>query len=91
MKGQHAPLYRRLKKLPWAQIPAVSTVATGRGRGPGAIKVASAPAWIEFTGAAQIAQLRRTVTQGGKKTIEVVYLVTSMMPRPPPRRHWRHG
>lgn len=35
------------------------------------------PAWIEFAGAKQIAQLRRTVTRGGKRTVEVVYLITS--------------
>jgi hypothetical protein len=36
-----------------------------------------APAWIGFAGAAQVAQLRRTVTRNGKKTVEVVYLITS--------------
>ena len=41
------------------------------------IKVALAPAWIGFAGAAQVAQLRRTVTSKGKKTVEVVYLITS--------------
>ena len=41
------------------------------------IKVALAPAWIGFDGAAQVAQLRRTVTRNGKKTVEVVYLITS--------------
>ena len=41
------------------------------------IKVALAPAWIGFEGAAQVAQLRRTVTKKGKKTVEVVYLITS--------------
>ncbi|WP_206686266.1 ISAs1 family transposase [Kribbella qitaiheensis] len=33
--------------------------------------------WVEFAGATQIAQVRRTVTRNGKKTIEVVYLTTS--------------
>jgi predicted transposase YbfD/YdcC len=33
-----------------------------------------APAWVEFAGAAQV---RRTVTRKGKKTVEVVYLITS--------------
>ncbi len=42
-----------------------------------AIKVALAPAWIGFDGAAQVAQLRRTVIKKGKKTGEVVYLLTS--------------
>jgi predicted transposase YbfD/YdcC len=41
------------------------------------IKVALAPAWIEFAGAAQVAQLRRTVTRKGKKTVEVVHPITS--------------
>ena len=41
------------------------------------IKAALAPAWIGFDGAAQVAQLRRTVTKNGKKTVEVVYLITS--------------
>src|SRR5213595_2886898 len=41
------------------------------------IKVTLVPAWIEFDGAAQVAQLRRTVTRNGKKTVEVVYLITS--------------
>jgi len=36
-----------------------------------------APAWIEFAGAAQVVQVRRTVTKKGKKTVEVVYLITS--------------
>jgi hypothetical protein len=35
------------------------------------------PAWIEFAGAAQVAQVRSTVTKKGKKTVEVVYLITS--------------
>ena len=71
-------LYKQLKKLPWAAVPAVSAVITGHGRrARRTIKVVLAPAWIEFAGAAQVAQLRRTVTKKGKKTVEVVYLVTS--------------
>jgi predicted transposase YbfD/YdcC len=41
------------------------------------IEAVLAPAWIGFEGAAQVAQLRRTVTRRGKKTVEVVYLITS--------------
>jgi predicted transposase YbfD/YdcC len=53
-------------------------VSTDHGRrARGTIKVALVPAWIEFDGAAQVAQLRRTVTRNGKKTVEVVYLITS--------------
>jgi hypothetical protein len=36
-----------------------------------------APAWIDFAGAAQVAQVRRTVTKKGKKPVEVVYIITS--------------
>ena len=71
-------LYRQLKKLPWTRIPAVSSVSTDHGRrARRTIKVALAPAWIGFDGAAQVAQLRRTVSRNGKKTVEVVYLITS--------------
>ena len=78
VKGNMPAMYQQLKKLPWAQIPAVSSVSTGHGRrARRTIKTALAPAWIEFDGAAQVAQLRRTITKKGKKTVEVVYLITS--------------
>jgi predicted transposase YbfD/YdcC len=78
VKGNMPTLYRQLKKLPWSRIPAVSSVSTGHGRrARRTIKVALAPAWIDFAGAAQVAQVRRTVTKKGKKTVEVVYLITS--------------
>jgi predicted transposase YbfD/YdcC len=78
VKGNMPTLYTRLKKLPWARIPATSFVSTGHGRRAcRTIKVALVPAWIEFAGAAQVAQLRRTVTVKGKKTVEVLYLITS--------------
>jgi hypothetical protein len=56
---------------------------------------ALAPSWIGFAGAAQVAQLRRTLTQKGKKTVGVVYLVTSDRDASPAtlaawvRGHWR--
>ena len=78
VKGNMPTLHRQLKKLPWAAIPAVSAVSTDHGRrARRTIKAALAPAWIEFAGAAQVAQVRRTVTRKGKKTVEVVYLITS--------------
>ena len=78
-KANTPTLYRQLKKLPWAAVPSVSSVTTGHGRrGRRTIKAALAPAWIEFHGAAQVAQLRRTVARPkGKKTTGVVYLITS--------------
>jgi hypothetical protein len=77
-KANMPTLYRQLKKLPWTAVPAVSAVSTDHGRrARRTIKAALAPAWIGFAGAAQVAQLRRTVTRNGKKTVEVVYLITS--------------
>ena len=78
VKANMPTLYRQLRKLPWSRIPAVSSVSTDHGRrARRTIKLALAPDWIGFDGAAQVAQLRRTVTRKGKKTVEVVYLITS--------------
>jgi hypothetical protein len=53
-------------------------VSTDHGRrARRTIKAVLAPAWTGFDGAAQVAQLRRPVTKNGKKTVEVVYLITS--------------
>ena len=69
VKANMPTLYRQLKKLPWARIPAASSVSKDQGRrARRTIKVALAPSWTEFDGAAQVAQLRRTVTKKGKKT-----------------------
>jgi predicted transposase YbfD/YdcC len=95
VKANMPTLYRQLKKLPWAAVPAVSAVSTDHGRkARRTIKAVLAPAWIEFDGAAQVAQLRRTVTKKGKKTVEVVYLITSDRDASPAtlaawvRSHW---
>jgi predicted transposase YbfD/YdcC len=78
VKGNTPTLCKQLKKLPWTCIPSVSSVSKDHGRrARRTIKVALAPAWIGFEGAAQVAQLRRTVTKKGKKTVEVAYLITS--------------
>jgi predicted transposase YbfD/YdcC len=78
VKANMPTLHQQLKKLPWARVPSASSVSADHGRrARRTIKVVLAPAWIGFDGAAQVAQLRRTVTKQGKKTVEVVYLVTS--------------
>jgi predicted transposase YbfD/YdcC len=78
VKANMPTLYRQLKKLPWTRIPAVSSVTRDHGRrARRTVKAALAPAWIGFEGAAQVAQVRRTVTKKGKKTVEVVYVITS--------------
>ena len=94
VKANMPTLYKRLKKLPWAAVPAFSAVSTDHGRrARWTIKVALVPAWIEFDGAAQVAQVRRTVTKKGK-SVEVVYLITSARDAGPAalaariRGHW---
>ncbi len=78
VKSNQRGLHHRLKKLPWAQVPGRTVTDTGRGRRiTRTIKVIDTPAWTGFTGAAQVAQLRRTRTIKGRKTVEVVYLITS--------------
>jgi predicted transposase YbfD/YdcC len=71
---------------------------TGHGRRVRrTIKAVQAPDWIEFPGAAQIIQLRRTRTIKGRKTTEVVYAICSldMIAAPPAtvatwiQGHWR--
>lgn len=95
VKANMPTLCWQFKKLPWAAIPAVSSVSKDRGRrARRTIKVALAPPWIGFDGADQVAQLRRTVTQNGKKTVEVVYLITSDKDVDPATlatwiRHWK--
>lgn len=78
VKGNTPTLHRQLKALPWKDVPGHRVTDTSHGRRTTrAIKVVTAPAWVEFAGAAQVAQIRRTVTRNGNKTVEVVYLVTS--------------
>ncbi len=47
---------------------------------PCTIKVAAAPEILDFPHAVQVAQIRRTRTTAGKKSVEVVYIITSMPP-----------
>ena len=78
VKGNQPTLFETCKQLPWKDVPSHTVTTRGHGRKvTRTIKVVTAPAWIEFAGATQIAQLRRTVTTNGKKTVEVVYLITS--------------
>lgn len=78
MKANQPGLLARLKTLPWRKVPDHRATTTGHGRrATRTIKVIDTPAWTGFTGAAQVAQLRRTVNRNGKKILEVVYLITS--------------
>ncbi len=78
VKNNQPKLYAACKALPWSHVPARRVTSKGHGRRvTRTIKVVTAPAWVEFAGAVQIAQVRRTVTRKGTKTVEVVYLITS--------------
>jgi predicted transposase YbfD/YdcC len=78
VKANQPRLRAALKALPWKDVPAYSTVQHGHGRrARRTIKVVTCPDWVDFPGATQVAQLRRSVTRAGTTTVEVVYLVTS--------------
>jgi predicted transposase YbfD/YdcC len=78
VKANMPTLYSQLRKLPWKDVPSFSRVTKDHGRrARRTVKAVLAPAWIEFEGAAQVARVRRTVTRKGKKTVEVVYVITS--------------
>jgi len=95
VKGNQPKLYQACKDLPWKDVPSRTVTTRGHGRtATRTIKAVTAPAWVEFAGAAQIAQLRRTVTTHGKRTVEVVYLITSADHRaapPPTLAAWIQG
>lgn len=79
VKGNQPKLLAALKQLPWRAIPvAAQQREHGHGRrATRTLKVTDVPDWITFTGAAQIAQLRRATTRRGRRSVEVVYLITS--------------
>lgn len=100
VKANRPSLLGALKTLPWRKVPfRVWSASTDRGHGRTAtrtlkvIDVPDLPRWPEFTGVAQVAQLRRTVTRGGKKSVEVVYLITSAAHHdaPPAVLAWVNG
>ena len=68
-----------MQGLSWREVPAVTDIDTGHGRRVHrTIKAVQAPDWIDFPGAAQILQLRRTRTIKGRKKTEVVYVICSL-------------
>ncbi|MEV5646382.1 ISAs1 family transposase, partial [Streptomyces flaveolus] len=85
VKANQKSLYAQLKALPWGPMPAVTRTERGHGRRTTrTVKVADVPAWIDFTGATQVARMRRTVTRKGGRTVETVYLITSADARTAP-------
>ncbi|CDZ87539.1 ISAs1 family transposase [Rhodococcus ruber] len=80
VKNNQRSLRNLLKSLPWNDIPVCSSTG-GRGHGRlerRTIKATEVDAGLGFPHACQVLQVRRTVTRNGRKTVEVVYLITSM-------------
>jgi len=72
--GNQKILRKTLKALPFKSVPSVSSVDTGHGRRVRrTVKAIEAPTWVDFPGAAQVVQLRRTRTIKSRKHVEVVY------------------
>jgi predicted transposase YbfD/YdcC len=97
VKSNQPSLYAACKNLPWAQVTSHTAVSTTHGRrARRTIKAVAAPTWVTFAHAAQVAQIRRTTTRAGRRTVEVVYVITSADHRTAPpatlaswvRRHW---
>ena len=79
VKNNQPGLKRALEKLPWKDVPAVSSVDTGHGRRVRrTVQAVEAPARVDFPGAAQVVRIRRTRTVKGRKHVEVVHLICSL-------------
>ena len=100
VKDNQPGLHQMLKDLPWKDVPALSIPDGSHGRRVRrTLKAVQAPRWVDFPGAAQVIQIRRTRTinkRGGgkKKTTEVVYLICSLpvdQARPEQIAAWTRG
>jgi len=79
VKANQRALRDQLKALPWKDVPATSAISTSHGRRVRrTVKAITAPAWVDFPGAAQVLQVRRTRTIKGRRHIEVVYVICSL-------------
>ena len=100
VKDNQPGLHQTLKDLPWKDVPALSIPDGSHGRRVRrTLKAVQAPRWVDFPGAAQVIQIRRTRTinkRGGgkKKTTEVVHLICSLpvdQARPEQIAAWTRG
>ena len=97
VKSNQPNLHAACKNLPWARVTSHTALSTTHGRrARRTIKVVAAPARVTFAHATQIAQIHRTTTRAGRRSVEVVHIVTSAdhITAPPAtlaswvRRHW---
>ena len=79
VKGNQPTLRNTLKALPWTKVPGHTYRDNRHGRRvTRTVKAVAVPAWVDWPGAAQVLQIRRTRIVNGRKQIEVVYAVTSV-------------
>ena len=79
VKGNQPTLRAKLKNLPWSQVPGHTYRDTGHGRRvTRTVKAVVVPAWVDWPGAAQVLQVRRTRIIKGRKHVEVVYAICSV-------------
>lgn len=79
VKGNQPSLYKALRRLPWAKVPKRSYRDPGHGRKvTRTVKAVQVPDWIDWPGAAQVLQVRRTRIIKGTKHVEVVYVICSV-------------
>lgn len=79
VKGNQPGLRNKLKDLPWAKVPGHTYRDRRHGRAiTRTVKAVQVPAWVDWPGAAQVLQIRRTRIVNGRRQIEVVYAVSSV-------------
>ncbi|MGL4742797.1 MAG: ISAs1 family transposase [Dermatophilaceae bacterium] len=79
VKGNQPNLRRQLKDLPWSKVTRHTYLQTGHGRTVRrAIKAIKVPAWVDWPGAKQVLQIRRTRNINGRRHVEVVYAIYSV-------------
>lgn len=80
VKRNQPTLYDQLKSLRWNKIGSYTTTDTSRGRRvTHTIKAVEVPAqMVGFDHVGQVIQIRRTRTIKGKRTVEIVYLISDL-------------
>lgn len=79
VKGNQPGLRTALKALPWQQVPGHTSRDRRHGRTVArTVKAIEVPDWVDWPGAAQVLQVRRTRIINGRKRVEVVYAVSSV-------------
>ena len=79
VKGNQPGLRTALKNLPWAKVPGHTYRDRRHGRSTTrTIRAIEVPGWVDWPGAAQVLQVRRTRIVNGRKRTEVVYAISSV-------------